>query len=98
LETSTSNSRRRSTRIPLTIPVRVVGLDPANSFREQCDTVIVNAHGCGVVLGQQLKIGMPVMVSLVTDRPVNGTEFVAAQFHDDFSFARVEPVESGWED
>jgi hypothetical protein len=28
-------------------------------------------------------------------RSVNGTEFVAAQFHDEFSFSRVELVEFG---
>jgi hypothetical protein len=36
---------RRSTRLSLQIPVVVMSLDPARSFREECKTAVVNVHG-----------------------------------------------------
>jgi len=46
METSekTQSAIRRSTRLPLEIPVLVTSLDPGLRFFEQCNTTIVNAH------------------------------------------------------
>jgi hypothetical protein len=58
---------RRSTRLLLQIPVIVTSRDPAWAFRKECNTVVVNAHGCAVILPQLLKNQMPVMVELVSN-------------------------------
>jgi len=57
--------RRRSTRLPLKIPVVVTSLDPACDFRSECQTVDVNAHGCAFIARERLKDGTPVMMNLV---------------------------------
>lgn len=61
------NDARRSTRLSLEIPVVVTSLDPACDFHEECKTVVVNAHGCGVIVPQLLKNQTPVMVELVSN-------------------------------
>jgi len=58
---------RRSTRLSLQIPVVVTCLDPSLDFREECRTVVVNAHGCGVIVPESLKIATPVTVKLVSN-------------------------------
>lgn len=61
------NDARRSTRLSLQIPVIVTSRDPAWDFRKECKTVVVNAHGCGVIVPQLLKNQTPVMVELVSN-------------------------------
>jgi hypothetical protein len=63
------SSTRRSTRLPLQIPVVVTSLDPTSSFRKECTTEIVSAHGCAVIVPERLKDGTPVTMQLVS----NGT-------------------------
>ena len=48
------NDVRRSTRLSLQIPVVITSLDPSRNFREECNTVVVNVHGCGVILHERL--------------------------------------------
>jgi hypothetical protein len=60
------NDARRSTRLSLQIAVVVSSLDPACDFRKQCQTEIVNAHGCAVVVPERLKDETPVMMKLVS--------------------------------
>src|SRR2546422_2354095 len=49
---STSNStangveRRRSQRIPFSLPVYMMGLHPSFSFVERCEIVEISSHGC----------------------------------------------------
>src|SRR2546422_5678950 len=49
---STSNStangveRRRSQRIPFSLPVYMMGLHPSFSFIERCEIVEISSHGC----------------------------------------------------
>jgi hypothetical protein len=62
------NDARRSTLLSLQIPVIVTSRDPAWDFRKECKTVVVNAHGCGVIVPQLLlKNQTPVMVELVSN-------------------------------
>lgn len=58
---------RRSSRLSLQIPVVLTSLDPACAFREECKTVVVNAHGCGFIVRERLKVETPVMVKLVSN-------------------------------
>jgi hypothetical protein len=63
---SSEHAARRSTRFSLQIPVVVTSLDPTCDFREECKTVVVNAHGCGVIVHGRLKQGTAVMLELVS--------------------------------
>jgi hypothetical protein len=56
---------RRSTRLPLEIPVLVTSLDAAFKFSELCKTTLVNAHGCGVITQRPLSQGMRVRLEIV---------------------------------
>ncbi len=68
-----TDSKRRSTRLSLQFPVVIRSLDPALSFREECKTVVVNAHSCGVLVPQGLENGTRVVVELQAEgRRTNG--------------------------
>ena len=54
--------RRHGTRVKAQIPVRITSVDPEVSFGENCHTLLVNPHGCGVRLGHALKPGLRVRV------------------------------------
>lgn len=60
----TQHAIRRSTRLPLEVPVLLTSLDPAAPFSEQCHTTLVNAHGCGLIvpraIGQGLKVRLEI--------------------------------------
>jgi PilZ domain-containing protein len=57
---------RRSTRLPLEIPVRVTSLDAARPFSEQCNTTLVNAHGCGLIAPCEFGHGIQVRLEIVS--------------------------------
>ncbi len=57
---------RRSTRLPLEIPLLVTSLDPNFEFSEQCMTTLVNAHGCGVIAPHALPRGIRVRLEMVS--------------------------------
>ena len=58
------NASRRSTRLPLEIPILVTSLDPACDFHKKCTTTLVNAHGCGIIVQERLADETPVMLTL----------------------------------
>ena len=51
---------RRSSRLPITIPLLVTSLDPGNDFSEVCETLVVSAHGCALRSPMAVKAGIPV--------------------------------------
>jgi hypothetical protein len=57
---------RRSTRLPLEVPVVVTSLDAAVSFSERCNTTLVNAHGCGLVVPRALAHGIQVRLEIAS--------------------------------
>ena len=57
---------RRSSRLPLEVPVVVSSLDPALIFSERCNTTLVNAHGCGLISPRALTTGIPVRLEIVS--------------------------------
>ena len=59
---------RRSTRLPLEIPLRVSSLDPNIRFSENCNTVTVSAHGCGIISPKKLAPGTRISLELVADK------------------------------
>ena len=58
---------RRSTRLPLEIPVRITSLDPKVQFSEHCTTATVNAHGCGVISPKPIASATRVQIEIVSD-------------------------------
>lgn len=59
---------RRSTRLPLEVPIRVTSLDPATPLSEDCNTTLVNAHGCGLISKQEIPRGMRVRLEIISAR------------------------------
>lgn len=51
---------RRSSRVPIAVPLLVTSLDPTNDFSEVCETLVVSAHGCAIRSPMEVKAGIPV--------------------------------------
>jgi hypothetical protein len=62
----TQHAIRRSTRLPLEVPVLVTSLNAAVPFSEQCNTTLVNAHGCGLIAARALAQGTQVRLEIVS--------------------------------
>src|SRR6266704_256668 len=50
-------SPRRSSRVPVAMPILVTSLDGAH-FSELCETLVVNAHGCAIRSRVKLDAGV----------------------------------------
>ena len=57
---------RRSTRLPLEVPVLVTSLDPTVVLSEDCNTTLVNAHGCGLIAKREIPRGMRVRLEIIS--------------------------------
>ncbi len=57
---------RRSTRLPLEVPVLVTSLDAGVPFSERCNTTLVNAHGCGLIVPRAIAQGVQVRLEIVS--------------------------------
>ena len=62
----TQHAIRRSTRLPLEVPVLVTSLDAASPFSEPCNTTLVNAHGCGLIVPRAIRQGIQVRLEIVS--------------------------------
>ena len=51
---------RRSSRVPITLPIAVTSLEPSAPFSEICETLVVSAHGCAIFSPTKLEPGIPV--------------------------------------
>jgi hypothetical protein len=51
---------RRSSRVPITVPIAVTSLEPSAPFSEICETLVVSAHGCAIFSPSRLEAGIPV--------------------------------------
>jgi hypothetical protein len=49
---------RRSSRVPVNVPVLVTSLEPGTRFSEVCETLVVNAHGCAMRSPVKLDAGV----------------------------------------
>ena len=63
---TTQHAIRRSTRLPLEVPVLLTSLNAALAFSEQCNTTLVNAHGCGLIVPRALAPGIQVRLEIVS--------------------------------
>lgn len=57
---SLPDTLRRSSRVPINVPILVTSLEPGSQFSEVCETLVVNAHGCALRSPFKLKSGAPV--------------------------------------
>lgn len=57
---------RRSTRLPLEVPVHVTSLSCDFPFSEPCHTTLVNAHGCGLISPRAIAVGIQVRIEIVS--------------------------------
>src|SRR5260370_7551370 len=62
----TQHAIRRSTRLPLEVPVLVTSLNAALPFSEWCNTTLVNAHGCGLIVPRALAHGIQVRLEIIS--------------------------------
>jgi hypothetical protein len=62
----TQHAIRRSTRLPLEIPVRIASIDAALLISEECNTTLVNAHGCGLIAKRPIPHGIRVRLEIVS--------------------------------
>ena len=53
-------TQRRSSRVPINMPILVTGLEPGVHFSEICETMVVNAHGCAMRSPVKLDTGIQV--------------------------------------
>jgi hypothetical protein len=59
---------RRSSRVPLALPILVTSMAPDIEFSEVCETLVVNAHGCAVRSPVKLEPGVPVYIHSMEGR------------------------------
>jgi hypothetical protein len=55
-----AKAQRRSSRVPVAVPLLVTSLEPNSGFSEVCETVMVSAHGCSMTSSTKLEKGAPV--------------------------------------
>jgi len=48
MQTQNLTVLRRSSRVPMTMPVTITSLEPTAQFLEICETLVVSAHGCAL--------------------------------------------------
>jgi hypothetical protein len=62
----TQHAIRRSTRLPLEIPVLVTSLNADPPFSAAGNTTLVNAHGCGLIVPRAMTKGFEVQLEIVS--------------------------------
>ena len=54
---SNGHTLRRSSRVPVKVPIRVTSLEPSAKFSDICETLVVSAHGCALRFPMKLEAG-----------------------------------------
>ena len=54
---SNGHTVRRSSRVPINVPIRVTSMEPNGQFSEICETLVVSAHGCALRFPLKLDSG-----------------------------------------
>ena len=99
---------RRSSRVPVTLPILVTSLEPGAQFSEVCETLVVNAHGCAMRSPMKLENGVPLhfhhqdgretTAQVVSCQPI-GTDhswMLGASFDRPDNFWGLESVPKDW--
>jgi len=48
MPSANGHALRRSSRVPIQVPIHVTSLEPNTKFADVCETLVVNAHGCAL--------------------------------------------------
>lgn len=104
-----SEVARRSSRVPIAVPLLVTSMDPGNDFSEVCETVVVSAHGCALRSPMKVKAGVPVhlhtregremMARIVDCQPISSTPQawkLGAQLDEPANFWGLNPCPEDW--
>lgn len=59
---SNGQAIRRSSRVPINVPVRVTSMEPNAKFSEICETLVVSAHGCALRFPLKLNTGSTLLL------------------------------------
>ncbi|MGO9403248.1 MAG: PilZ domain-containing protein [Terriglobales bacterium] len=59
---SNGQAVRRSSRLPVNVPVRVTSMEPNAKFSEICETLVVSAHGCALRFPLKLNEGSALLL------------------------------------
>jgi hypothetical protein len=57
MPSSNAHTARRSSRVPVKVPIRVTSAEPNAQFSEICETLVVSAHGCALRFPLKLDTG-----------------------------------------
>ncbi len=91
---------RRSSRVPITLPIAVTSLEPSAPFSEICETLVVSAHGCAIFSPAKLEAGIPVQFRRkgggVTKAHVVDCQPMAAGQHGWQVAAKLDQPENFW--
>lgn len=105
----TSAVSRRSSRVPVAVPLLVTSLDPHNDFSEVCETLVVSAHGCSLRSPMRVQSGVPVhlhtkqgremMARIVDCQPIGSNPQnwrLGAQLDEPNNFWDLNPCPEDW--
>jgi hypothetical protein len=98
---------RRSSRVPMTVPILVTSLEPDSDFSEVCETLVVSAHGCAIRSSAKLDAGVPVqfqskdgrwtMAHIVDCQPLDDSGWrLGARLDEPDNFWRLETCPEDW--
>ena len=105
---NSGNAVRRSSRVPITLPIVVTSLEPAAPFSELCETLVVSAHGCVLSSPTKLDAGVPVqfqrkggratMAHVVDCQPMPGRQGwqLGARLDRPENFWGLKPIPKDW--
>src|SRR5437868_2021829 len=97
---------RRSSRVPMNVPILVTSLAEPHSFSEVCETLVVNAHGCSLRASNKLDVGAQVhfqtkdgnwtMAHIVECQPVSSGWVLGARLEKPVNFWGLERCPEDW--
>ena len=109
MSASTAHAIRRSSRVPVNVPIRVTSMEPNAQISEICETLVVSAHGCalrfplkldtGSALRLHSRVGRQVTAYVVFCQPMgsDGQGFrVGAQLDQPENFWGLESYPDDW--
>src|SRR5579864_8007604 len=104
-----SDVSRRSSRVPVAVPLLVTSMDPGHDFSEVCETLVVSAHGCALRSPMKVRAGVPVhlhtkegremMARIVDCQPMGSTPQawkLGAQLDQPANFWGLNPCPEDW--
>ena len=80
---SNGHTVRRSSRVPINVPIRVTSMEPSAQFSEVCETLVVSAHGCALRFPVQLNSGSALRLQVFGFHRLAAAELAAVEFREE---------------